>query len=116
MFFAGYMLLYGTLLSFGSTVNLVMRPYGFKDVQIAMFALVLIISGVVGSICWSLYLKKTTNYRLTIRAIPTISMVVMVLICIALNTHARAAVIFILGGMIGFSITPILPISYDLGC
>ncbi len=72
--------------------------------------------GVAGSIIWSLYLKKTTNYKLTIRAIPTISVIVMIFICIALSAHAFIASVFILGGAVGFSITPILPISYDLGC
>lgn len=72
--------------------------------------------GVVGSILFSLFLKKTMNYRLTIRSIPTISVVVMVAICIALAAHAPVALIFILGGGVGFSITPIIPISYDLGC
>lgn len=72
--------------------------------------------GVAGSIIWSLYLKKTTNYKLTIRAIPTISVIVMIFICIALSAHAFIAIVFILGGAVGFSITPILPISYDLGC
>ena len=116
VFFAAYFLLYGTLLSFGSTVNLLMKPYGFKDIQIAMFALVLIVSGVLGSIAWSLYLRKTLNYRFTIRAIPTSSMAIMVIICIALSSGAPVPLVFLLGGLVGFSITPILPISYDLGC
>lgn len=72
--------------------------------------------GVIGAIVWSLYLKKTTNYKLTIRAIPTISVVVMIGICIALNVSAHITVVFILGGAVGFSVTPIMPISYDLGC
>lgn len=116
MFFAGYFLVYGTLLSFGSTVNLVLRPYGFKDVQIAMFALVLIVSGVVGSICWSVFLEKTNKYRFTIRALTTISMGIMIVICIALNTRAHAVFVFVLGALIGLNITPLLPVSYDLGC
>ena len=116
VFFAGYFLVYGTLLSFGSTVNLALRPYGFKDVQIAMFALVLIVSGVIGSIAWSIFLEKTNRYKFTIRALTTISMGIMVAICIALNTGAHPAMVFVLGGLIGLNITPLLPVSYDLGC
>lgn len=37
-------------------------------------------------------------------------------ICVALNTGANVGVIFVLGGAVGFSATPIMPISYDLGC
>lgn len=72
--------------------------------------------GVGGAIIWSLYLKKTTNYRFTIRTIPTISVFVMIGICIALNAGAHMVIVFILGGLVGFSVTPIMPISYDLGC
>lgn len=72
--------------------------------------------GVSGSLVWSMYLKKTTNYKLTIRAIPSLSLAVMIMICIALNVGANIVVIFILGGLVGFSVTPIIPISYDLGC
>jgi predicted MFS family arabinose efflux permease len=116
IFFSGFIIIYGTLLSFTSTVNLQMKPYGYTDVQISLFALILIIMGVCGSIIWSLYLKKSTNYKFTIRAIPTISLIFMTLICIFLSLKAPVAIIFIFGGAIGFSITPILPISYDLGC
>ena len=72
--------------------------------------------GVSGSVILSLYLKKTTNYKFTIRAIPTISIFVMIAICIALNLNAHIVIVFILGGLVGFSVTPIMPISYDLGC
>ena len=72
--------------------------------------------GVIGSIVWSMYLKKTTNYKFTIRALPMLSVTVMTMICIALNINARIVIIFLLGGLIGFSVTPIIPISYDLGC
>lgn len=93
-----------------------MKPYHYSDIQIALFALVLLVLGVIGSIVWSLYLKKTTNYKFTIRAIPSISIVMMIGICIALNAGAPVAIVFILGGAVGFSVTPIMPISYDLGC
>lgn len=78
--------------------------------------MVLIFMGVTGAIAWSLYLKKTTNYRFTIRTIPTVSIVVMSGMCLALNLSAPIVVVMILGGVVGFSVTPIMPISYDLGC
>lgn len=40
----------------------------------------------------------------------------MIGICIALNAGAHMVIVFILGGLVGFSVTPIMPISYDLGC
>jgi hypothetical protein len=72
--------------------------------------------GVIGAILFSLYLKKTTNYKLTIRAITTLTVLVMIAINIVLNIRANMAIVFIFGGIAGFSVTPIVPISYDLGC
>jgi hypothetical protein len=72
--------------------------------------------GVCGSIVWSLYLKRTTNYKFTIRAIPTISLIFMTIICFLLALNAKPFLIFFVGGAIGFNVIPILPISYDLGC
>jgi asparagine N-glycosylation enzyme membrane subunit Stt3 len=116
IFFTAFILIYGTLLTFTATINLQMKPYGYSDFQISLFALILIVMGVLGSIAWSLYLKKTTNYQFPIRAVPTMSIILMIVISIFLATKAPLPVIFITGGALGFSFTPILPISYDLGC
>lgn len=60
------MLLYGTFLSFGSTSNMLFKPYGFDDPQIALFGVCLLISGIVGSVLFTLYIKNTLNYKLAI--------------------------------------------------
>jgi hypothetical protein len=72
--------------------------------------------GVIGAIVWSLFLKKTTNYKFTIRVITIMTVLAMIAINLVLNIHARMAVVFIFGGIAGFSVTPLVPISYDLGC
>jgi hypothetical protein len=72
--------------------------------------------GVAGAIVWSLYLQKTTNYKFTIRAITVMTVLVMIAINVVLNIHAYKAIVFIFGGIAGFSVTPLVPISYDLGC
>lgn len=76
----------------------------------------MIFMGVTGSIVWSLYLKKTTNYKFTIRATSILSIVLVCIISLALNLNAPILVIMILGGILGFNAAPIMPISYDLGC
>jgi hypothetical protein len=72
--------------------------------------------GVIGAIVWSLFLKKTTNYKFTIRVITIMTVLAMIAINLVLNIHAPMAVVFIFGGIAGFSVTPLVPISYDLGC
>lgn len=115
-YFAGFVIIYGTLLSFSSTVNMQMKPYNYSDIQISEFAIILLIMGVLGSIAWSLFLKKTVNYKLTIRAITISSVISMIMILIALSAGASTGLVFLFGGLAGFCITPIIPISYDLGC
>lgn len=110
------MLIYGSVLSFGSITNLIMKPYNFTNVELSLFAIILLISGVLGAVCWTFYLKKTLNYQRTIRVIPTLSVIAMIIICIILNTNPLIVLTFIFGSIVGFSVTPLMPISYDLGC
>jgi hypothetical protein len=57
------MLLYGTFLSFGSTSNMLFKPYGFDDTQIAIFGICLLVSGILGSVAYTFYIKKTIMYK-----------------------------------------------------
>lgn len=57
------MLLYGTFLSFGSTSNMLFKPYGFDDPQIAIFGICLLVSGILGSVAYTFYIKKTVMYK-----------------------------------------------------
>jgi hypothetical protein len=57
------MLLYGTFLSFGSTSNMLFKPYGFDDTQIAIFGICLLVSGIIGSVAYTFYIKKTIMYK-----------------------------------------------------
>lgn len=79
-------------------------------------AVTLLICGVVGSIIFSLYIKKTGNYRLCIRAIPLLALGFMAIMGIFLNTIPYLWLVFINTACIGFSFTPLVPICFDLGC
>lgn len=116
IFYLGYFLIYGTILSFGSLTNLIMKPYGFSNIQLSIFAIFLLLSGVVGAVCWTFYLKKSLNYRFCIRVITIFSVISMIIICIVLNSIPNLVVVIIFGSVVGFSVTPLMPISYDLGC
>lgn len=62
-YFIAAILLYGTFLSFGSTSNMLFKPYGFEDTQIAIFGVCLLVSGVIGSVSYTIYIKKTIKYK-----------------------------------------------------
>lgn len=104
-------------LSFGSTSNMLLKPYGFEDTQIAVFALFLLISGIAGAIVFTIYIKKTVKYRKAILTACVSSVFFLVLDAILFNQIPERIYVlsfFIIG--LGFSFTPLVPISYDLGC
>jgi hypothetical protein len=109
--------MYGTFLSFGSTSNMLFKPYGYEDTQIAIFALFLLVSGITGAIVYTLYIKKTMKYRRAIMFACVSSIFFMILDAILMNKIPERIYIvtfFIMG--LGFSFTPLVPVSYDLGC
>lgn len=69
------MLLYGTFLSFGSTSNMLFKPYGFDDPQIAIFGVSLLVSGILGSVAYTLYIKKTVAYKRAIACACTFAII-----------------------------------------
>lgn len=116
MFFVGYFLLYGVPLSFISVINLLFKPYGLEDLQISAFTIVIVLLGMVGSLCASVYIKLTLKYGFALKVIATMSLISMLLICAALSWEWGYAVVLMMGGVLGLSYGPIVPISYDLGC
>lgn len=77
--------MYGTFLSFGSASNMLFKPYGFVDIQIAIFAIILLVSGITGAIVYSLYIKKTQKYRKAIMIACACSVFFMILDAILMN-------------------------------
>lgn len=76
----------------------------------------MLIMGVLGSIVFSIYIKKTSNYKKAIRAIVIFSLIAMSLLFVWLNVSASIAITLILIGALGFVCTPVITICYDLGC
>jgi predicted MFS family arabinose efflux permease len=76
----------------------------------------MLIMGVLGSIAFSIYIKKTSNYKKALRAIVIFSLIAMSLLFAWLNVSASIAITLILIGALGFVCTPVITICYDLGC
>ncbi len=111
------MLLYGTFLSFGSTSNYLFKSYNFEDTQIAIFGVCLLVSGVAGSVVYTIYIKKTIKYKNAIVCATTLAIIFMVTNGILMNVvpEQKILISFLILGM-GFNLVPMVPISYDLGC
>lgn len=72
--------------------------------------------GTVGAILFSLYIKRTSNYKLAIRVTSFGSFIMLLVLCLWLNTANVKAVTAIIIAVMGFVVTPTVPICYDLGC
>jgi FLVCR family feline leukemia virus subgroup C receptor-related protein len=72
--------------------------------------------GTAGAILFSLYIKRTFNYTRALRVASIGSTVMLMLLCLWLNTANVKAVTSIVLAVMGFIVTPVIPICYDLGC
>ena len=72
--------------------------------------------GTVGAILFSLYIKKTYNYKLALKITSFGSFIVLLILCFWLNTANVKAITAIIISIMGFIVTPTVPICYDLGC
>jgi hypothetical protein len=93
------------------------KSYNFEDIQIAIFGVCLLVSGVVGSIVYTIYIKKTIKYKNTIVCATTLALIFMITNGILMNVVPEQKILlsFLILGM-GFNLVPMVPVSYDLGC
>jgi hypothetical protein len=72
--------------------------------------------GTIGSILVSLYIKKTSNYSLALRVTSIGASIFIILFIVWVNTGRVKIITTLILSMLGFSLTPLVPICYDLGC
>jgi len=76
----------------------------------------LMVFGAVGAICFSFYIKKTFNYSTAIKVIAVGSTLLLIFLCVWLNTTNGKILTTVIISMMGFIVTPLIPLCYDLGC
>jgi len=106
----------GTIIAFSSSSNFIMKPYGYTDIQIAINGVLLMVVGTVGSIVFSLYIKRTFNYKRVLMVISFGSCIMLLVLCFWLTTANVKPVTAIIMAIMGFIVTPSAPICFDLGC
>lgn len=72
--------------TFAANSNFIIKPYHYTDLEISINAVLLIAIGTVGAISFSIYIKKTFNYKKTIVVVPMGSAFMLILLCSWLNT------------------------------
>jgi hypothetical protein len=75
-----------------------------------------LVFGVVGSIIMSLYVKRTQEYMRAFKICTLCGVVATILTNIMLNIFPSVFFTILFMSLKGFVMTPILPLSYDLGC
>jgi MFS-type transporter involved in bile tolerance (Atg22 family) len=116
VFCGSYCLIYGSFQTFASSANLLIKPFGANDIDISIAALCLIFFGAVGAVLSSLYLKKHRKYRRIFRTCCIGSLVSLICLAFQLAVIQQMFLIKINIGILGFFLTPIIPLSYELGC
>lgn len=76
----------------------------------------MLVMGVAGSIVFSIYIKKTGNYKRALRVIVVMSFCIIVGLELWLSLSAALALTIVIIGLVGFCCTPIIMLCYDLGC
>lgn len=76
----------------------------------------MLVMGVAGSIVFSIYIKKTGNYKRALRTIVVMSFFIIVGLELWLSLSAALALTIVIIGLVGFCCTPIIMLCYDLGC
>ena len=112
VFFISYFVHYGTFVAFAANCNFIIKPYGYTDIEIAINAVLLMMVGTTGAILLSLYIKKTSRYRFTLRFVVIGAAIMIIVLCIWLNTANNKIITGIIISLMGFIGTPEMPLCY----
>lgn len=93
-----------------------LKPYGYENIQISVLGLILVLAGIASGVGFSIYIKKTLNYRKAIIIISLGSLVCIISLCAGMNTINSYGLMLFLSGASGCFMIPLTPLSYDLGC
>ena len=104
--------LYGVYTSLGAVVAAVTKPYNYTGIDNAIFGGTFIFFGVAGSFILGVLLDKTQKFKLIIN---TISLAACGFIALTYYTlPSRNVALFAINlAFVGFSVIPIIPISYS---
>lgn len=88
-----------------------------KDIEISIAAILLIFFGATGAVLSSLYLKKTKQHKRIFRFCCLGALIWIIVLAVQLLLGSIKSILIQFNvGLLGFFITPIIPISYGIGC
>jgi drug/metabolite transporter (DMT)-like permease len=107
---------YGSFQTFATSANLLIKPFGASDIDISIAAVCLILLGTLGAVIGSIIIKKYRCYKLVLRVCCVGSLACIIFFAIQLLTIDSIRLIQVNVGVLGFFLTPIIPVSYEIGC
>ncbi|XP_054277209.1 uncharacterized MFS-type transporter C09D4.1-like isoform X2 [Macrosteles quadrilineatus] len=118
----GYMLL---LVSYGINVGvfyaistllnqIVLAYFPGKEEDVGRIGLMIVVAGMLGSVCCGVVLDKTHKFKETTLAVYFFSLVGMVIYTFTLNC-GYIAVVYVTAAVLGFFMTGYLPVGFELG-
>ena len=106
-----FTMLYGVYTSLGAVVAAITGPFGYKPQDNAVFGMVFIFFGVAGSFFLGIVLDKTQKFKLMINCTALCAVGFIILGLVTLPS-GKVWLFSINLAFIGFSVIPIIPISY----
>jgi len=105
-------LFWGSYNVLATVLQPIMQPYNFTESQSGNFGAITLVSGLVGSIVWGIYVDSTKKYKFSIIICGIMSLLAMA--TIALLTPQESYLLVCLGtGFYGFFTTPVFPLAYE---
>jgi hypothetical protein len=104
----------GALNALATLIDLISRPYGFSSFDNSVFGGLLIICGLVGAGVVGAIVTVTHKYKLTLIINCLITLATFIVFVFTLNFKSMI-ISSIAVGLVGLTLTPTLPISYEYG-
>lgn len=103
--------LYANTSTLSAIVSALTKPYGFKGTDNALFAVVFIVTGLVGTVFAGIMLDKYRKYKISIILIAIVAMIAYGLTYLTLPTGVAGYFAANLG-LVGFGTLPVIPVCF----
>jgi FLVCR family MFS transporter 7 len=108
-----FSLVYSLYAGVGFVINPLLIPFGYNEVAISLIGMLVVFFGTIGAISTGIFLDRTHKYLFALKTICFAATITMLLAIYLFNTGTYwGAVLFCL--FAGFSIVPIMPVSFSL--
>jgi len=115
LFLAGASFFWGTYSCLASVMNSLLEPFGYGASIAGIYGLIVLVTGIIGSIGWGVYVGLSKKYKRSLCILTGVSTIFLtILLFVGPTGKAFPTGIFI--ALYGFFTTPALPIIFEFCC